>query len=136
MKLVVLKRSRVSNVFFWGDSSSASNCCWLIITPSPLGSQRMEGFWGLFTRRHSFAGKLLGFIGIVRSASSRSIFSPRRRDGFVTVTKGILVYHYWIASFNVKKKSDEDAPRQRVRSDEPTVVRPIPRLTLAQSTLV
>ncbi|KAG5284139.1 hypothetical protein AALO_G00023370 [Alosa alosa] len=44
-----------------------------MITPSPQASHRMERLLGLLTKRHNFAGKLLGLIGIVMRASSMSM---------------------------------------------------------------
>lgn len=53
-----------------GLSSSASKSGWSMSRPSPRPSQRMERYRGLFTSRHSLAGKLLGLMGVDSSASS------------------------------------------------------------------
>lgn len=53
-----------------GLSSSASKSGWSMSSPSPRPSQRIERYRGLFTSRHSLAGKLLGLMGVESSASS------------------------------------------------------------------
>lgn len=59
-KLVVLKASMFSTEQGSGDRTSLSKSCWLMMMDSPLRSQKMDLFNGLFTSLHSLTGKWLG----------------------------------------------------------------------------
>lgn len=72
-KLVALKGSMFSRERGCADRTSLSNSCWLMMTASPLLSQKMDLFNGLFTSLHSLKQKWLGLPFMLMAAEKETV---------------------------------------------------------------